>query len=346
MPLADHDGAAGRIEPLVRSHALNPAVGVKPPSPPVGVIGLGVMGAAMSRHWLAAGRQVVGYDIDPARLADFEGRRATSVADVLGSGAEVIVLSLPTEDSLDAVSAELAAAATARTAGVGVDSAAAGGAWTVVEMGTFSLAAKERARACLEAAGGSVLDVPVSGTGLQAADATLVVYASGDPDAFRRAEPLLELVGRRTFYLGSFGNGSRMKYVANLLVAVHTLAAAEAHRLAAAIGLDPATTQEVISAGVGSSRLFDIRGPMMVADTYDPPSARLAIIHKDASLIAAQARSAAAATPLLDAALPVYEAGLAAGLGSLDAAALLRVLEGRDGIGDGPAPDESSEGAK
>ncbi len=279
--------------------------------PVVGVVGLGVMGGAMAGHIRAAGHDVVGFDIDPDRAAVC-GIRPASGASELAAEADVVVLSLPTVESLREASRALASA---RKPGL-----------VVVETGTFGIEAKQDARAVLESSGAAVLDAPLSGTGLQAADATLIVYASGDRDAFAAAEPILSHVGQRTFYLGEFGNGSRIKFVANLLVSVHTLAAAEAHRLGAASGLDPQVVQEVIGAGVGSSKIFDIRGPMMVAGVYEPPSARLAIIGKDAEIIAAHARAVGAPTPLLDAALPQYLAAMADGLGDLDAAALHQYL--------------------
>jgi 3-hydroxyisobutyrate dehydrogenase-like beta-hydroxyacid dehydrogenase len=187
------------------------------------------------------------------------------------------------------------------------------------------------AREKLAASGVDLLDTPLSGTGLQAADATLVIFASGSHDGFERARPVFDAIGRSTHYLGEFGNGSKMKYVANLLVVVHGLAAAEAHVLGMAAGLDPAVVQRVMEDGVGSSKIFEIRGPMMVANDY-PPAARLDILLKDAGVISDYARVVGAPTPLLDAALPVYRDSSQTGLGGLDAAALCRHLEELAGI--------------
>ena len=279
--------------------------------PRVGVIGVGVMGGAMSGHLVAAGFEVCGYDVEGAKVTASAATPVGSVAEV-AARSDVVLLSLPSVGALEAVTAELVAA---EAAGL-----------VAVEMGTLPLEDKQRAHERLAEAGCDLLDAPVSGTGLQAADATLVVYSSGSDAGFQRAEPVFDVIGRRTYHLGAFGNGTRMKFVANLLVAVHTLAAAEAHALGAAAGLDPELTQEVISAGVGTSSMFDIRGPMMVADSFDPPSARLAIIRKDAAIISDFARSVGTETPLLDAALPLYERGLKAGLGDLDAAALRRLF--------------------
>lgn len=285
----------------------------------IGVIGLGVMGSAMARNLLAAGHQVLGFDIDPEKnstFVDIGGETASSAGEV-ATVADVVVLSLPSTSALAAVAAEIA----------GEDQAGL----ICLEAGTFPLQDKLAAREMLATAGVDLLDTPLSGTGLQAADATLVVFASGSREGYDRARPVFEAIGRSTHYLGEFGNGSKMKYIANLLVAVHGLAAAEAHVLGIASGLDPARVQEVMEDGVGSSKIFEIRGPMMVADDY-PPAARLDILLKDATIISDFARSVGAPTPLLDAALPVYRQSSEAGLGDLDAAALCRYLEDLGGL--------------
>ena len=285
----------------------------------IGVIGLGVMGSAMARNLLAEGHQVLGFDLDPAKAStfvDIGGEIAGSAGDV-ARAAEVVVLSLPTTSALAEVTAEIA-----QRGHSGL---------VVLEAGTFPLENKLEARRVLAGAGIDLLDTPLSGTGLQAADATLVVFASGTEQGFERARPVFDAIGRSTHYLGEFGNGSKMKYVANLLVAVHGLAAAEAHALGIAAGLDPGRVQEVMEDGVGSSKIFEIRGPMMVADDY-PAAARLDILLKDSRIIREFAKSVGAPTPLLDATVPNYEAASAAGLGDLDAAALCRYLEELGGL--------------
>jgi len=285
----------------------------------VGIIGLGIMGGAMASNLLRAGHRVVGYDLEGDKVGVLVGEGlvpASSVTEV-ANAAELVVLSLPTTDSLHDVVEELAG-----SGATGV---------LCIEAGTLPLADKVAAKDRLDEAGLELMDVPLSGTGIQARDATLVVLASGSREGFEAAKPVFDAIGRSSHYLGEFGNGSKMKYIANLLVAVHNLATAEAHALGIAAGMDPRVVQEVMEDGVGSSKIFEIRGPMMVADDY-PPAARLDIIRKDAGLIADYARSVGAPTPLLDVALGVYEDASAAGLGDLDAAALLRHLEKLGGL--------------
>ncbi len=289
----------------------------------VGIVGVGVMGTAMGRNLLDAGFAVTCCDVRPEQVTAIEAMGATgrrSAAEV-ANDSDVVLLSLPSVDALyDVVDGDGGLMGTANRRVV------------VVEMGTLPLADKYAVRDSLAEQDIAMLDVPVSGTGLQAADATLVVFASGDEQAFRVAKPVFDVIGKKTHYLGEFGNGSKMKFIANLLVAVHNLATAEAHALGIAAGLDPALVQQVQSDGVGSSKIFDIRGPMMVDDSYDPPAARLDIILKDARIISAFAHAHGAPTPLLNAAIPVYEASVSDGLGDLDAAALCRYLERIGGI--------------
>lgn len=285
----------------------------------VGVIGVGIMGSAMASNLLEAGHRVSGFDVDVSKTSALVDRGlmvAPGAVDVAATS-EVVIFSLPTVTALRAVTEEL--------------SGSMFPGLVALETGTLPIADKEQARDALKESGIELMDVPMSGTGLQARDGTLVVLASGSRRGFDQARPVFEAIGRSAHYLGDFGNGSKMKYIANLLVAVHNLATAEAHALGIAAGMDPADVQAVMEDGVGSSKIFEIRGPMMVADDY-PPAARLDIILKDAHLISDYARSVGAPTPLLETALGVYEEASAAGLGDLDAAALCRFLEHTAGL--------------
>jgi putative dehydrogenase len=273
----------------------------------------------MARNLIASGHDVIGYDTDRAKVRDLAGQGMAGASDVaeVARSSDIVILSLPTAGALHEVTGALA--------GSGVSGL------LCLDTCTLPLSDKFEARDTLAEAGIELMDTPLSGTGLQAEDATLVVFASGSPESFDRARPVFDAIGRSSHYVGEFGNGSKMKYIANLLVAIHNLAAAEAHALGIAAGMDPATVQQVMEDGVGSSKIFEIRGPMMVADDY-PPAARLDIILKDAGIISSYARGVGAPTPLLDTALDIYRKASAAGLGDLDAAALLRWLEHEGGL--------------
>ncbi|HXH24889.1 MAG TPA: NAD-binding protein [Vicinamibacterales bacterium] len=132
---------------------------------------------------------------------------------------------------------------------------------------------------------------------------------------------------RAHYFVGPFGAASRMKFVANLLVAIHNVAAAEALVLARKAGLDPRLVLKAIRDGAGSSRMFELRGPMMAARRYRPPAMKLDVWRKDMAIIEAFARELGAATPLFSACVPVYAAAVEMGFRQEDTAAVHAVLE-------------------
>ena len=186
---------------------------------------------------------------------------------------------------------------------------------------------KEEARAILATRGAVLLDCPLSGTGSQARTKDLAVYASGDRAAYRHAIPVLEGFARAHYYVGPFGAGSKMKFAANLLVAIHNVAAAEAMVLAMKAGLDPALTLKVLGDGGGSSRMLQVRGPMMVKGDYaSDVTMKLDVWRKDMSVIAQFAKAVGVATPLFSATAPIYEAATAANPNE-DTGAVCAILE-------------------
>ena len=186
-------------------------------------------------------------------------------------------------------------------------------------------------------AGHVLLDCPVSGTGMQAKTKDLVIYASGGSAEIRRLRPLFADFSRTLHDLGAFGNGSRMKYVANLLVAIHNVASAEALVLGMKAGLPPQLIYDQIRIGAGNSRVFELRGPMMVKDRYDDPTMKISIWQKDMEVIGSFAQTLGAPTPLFSATLPIYAAAMATGHGEEDTAATCAVLEAMAGIKRGKA---------
>ena len=278
----------------------------------VGFIGLGVMGSALSSHLLAAGWQVAGYDIDPAALAAHQDRGGTGAASSaeVARHAEIVVTSLPTVQALRDVTRELAAHA----------------GQVVVETSTLPVPVKEEARDFLAERGAVLLDCPLSGTGGQARNKDVVAYLSGPAGAKARAEPVLRAMTRGIHDVGEFGNGSAVKFIANLLVAVHNTAAAEALVLAERAGLDLTTVLAAVSDGAGTSRMFEVRGPAMAAADYSGPGVRTSVFGKDLDIIAGFARDVGSPTPLFALASAFYTAALAQGRADEDAACVHAVL--------------------
>ncbi len=124
-----------------------------------------------------------------------------------------------------------------------------------------------------------------------------------------------------------FGNGSKMKYVANLLVAINNVASAEAMVLGMKAGLDPQMIFDLIRAGAGNSRVFELRAPMMVKDDYDDVTMKIDVWQKDMQVIGDFAKKIKVKTPLFSATESIYDKAIADGLGGKDTAAVCAVLE-------------------
>jgi 3-hydroxyisobutyrate dehydrogenase-like beta-hydroxyacid dehydrogenase len=273
------------------------------------------MGGAFAKNLLASGWRVVGYDIDAGRrraLARLGVEIAANVA-ALARDVPVIITSLPNPQALDAVVAAICDAKLKRK--------------ILVEAGTFALADKQRAEAALRKAGHVALDCPVSGTGAQAAVKDLVIYASGDSKAIARLKPMFAGFSRAMHDVGAFGNGSRMKYIANLLVAVHNVASAEAMVLGIKSGLDPHMVCDLIGIGAGSSRMFQMRAPMMARNRYEPATMKVKLFQKDLDVIGGFATALGVPTPTFSATAPIYSAALSMGYGMQDTAAVCAVIE-------------------
>ena len=286
----------------------------------VGVVGLGIMGGAFAKNLVAAGWRVVGYDIDPARRRALARAGVEIATDTKALAAEVptVITSLPKPAALDAtVQAIIGARVRPRV---------------IVEASTFTIDDKLRAERALRQAGHVLLDCPVSGTGAQAKVKDLVVYASGERAAIRKLRPLFAGFARAVHDLGAFGNGSRMKFVANLLVAINNVASAEAMVLGLKAGLDAKTVFEMVRSGAANSRVFELRAPMMVKDRYDDPTMKISLWQKDMAVIGGFARELGCPTPMFDATVPLYERAMRSGHGEHDTAAVCAVLEAMAGV--------------
>ena len=253
----------------------------------IGVVGLGIMGAAYARNLMGKGFTVIGFDVDTTKLKALEAqglKPATSPADV-GRQCDLVVTSLPTPKAFHAV----------MSGPKGLTEV--GRPIVVADTCTLALSDKEQAYEALTAAGVTLLDCPVSGTGAQAAKGDLVFFASGDKASYDRMRPALLAMGRVAHHLGVFGNGSRMKYVANLLVAIHNVSTAEAMAFGMKAGLNMEQVLEVIGKGAAQSWQMDNRGKTMVADKFDFGFA-VDWMRKDLGLVMDEAKRNGARVPV------------------------------------------------
>jgi len=284
----------------------------------IGVIGLGIMGSAISANLLKAGFTVIGYDVRSECIQTLVGQGgigATCVQEV-AEAADVVITSLPSVVALQEVVSGSDGLLTADKTGL-----------IVVEVSTFPIEAKQEAFDLLKKTGTHMLDCPLSGTGAQAVTKDLAVYASGDRQLCEACKPVFDGFARVNYYIGEFGTGSQMKFIANLLVAIHNVASAEAFVLGKKAGLDPELIYKVISDGAGTSRMFEVRGPMMTTGEYNEATMKVGVFQKDLDIISAFAKALQCPTPLLSASCQIYTQALAGGRSQQDTASVCAVLE-------------------
>jgi L-threonate 2-dehydrogenase len=281
----------------------------------VGMIGLGIMGGAIARNLVERGWRVIGFDTDAARCAELALANVTIADDAgrVARDAPIIMTSLPNPAAVEDVAQAIANSGHPPR--------------IVVELSTLTIADKLRFESILKKAGHIALDCPLSGTGAQAKMRDLVVYASGDSDAIARCAELFADFAKQSADLGAFGNGSRMKFIANHLVAIHNVATAEAMILAQRAGLDPKMVVDMVGPGAGGSRMFQMRAPMMVEGIYEPATMKVSTWKKDMAIIAEFAEDIGCLTPLFTLTQPVYTEAMAMGLGEQDTAAVFEVLK-------------------
>ncbi|HEX9821992.1 MAG TPA: NAD(P)-dependent oxidoreductase [Methylomirabilota bacterium] len=282
----------------------------------IGIVGVGLLGHAVASRLRDAGHAVVGYDIVPGRLdrlAALGGTPATSAADV-ARGSEAVCTLLP---SLAAVEHAI----------LGRDGIVAGArsGQTIFQMSTISPALTERLAQETAARGLAFLDCPISGTSGMVARGHGVIFVGGDRAAYERWRPLLESVLPGPVHIGAAGRAMLLKLVANLLVALNSASVAEALTMARRGGLDPRMVLDVLRTGAATSRMLEVRGPMMVSGEF-PAQMKLDLFMKDLHLIQEAAGVVGARVPLTDVAERLYAAAQTAGHGGEDLAVVITEL--------------------
>lgn len=287
----------------------------------VGVIGLGNIGNGVAKNLATAGHTVFGYDTEPARIAK-AGAQSADDAGAVAAECELVVVAVP---NLAAYETTMTALAEAGKPGL-----------VVADLCTFPEETKEAALAQLAGGGAVLLDCPVSGARPQSQVGELAMVVSGEKSAFERVEPALNEFCRSVLYVGEFGVSAKIKYVLNLMIAIHNLTCAEGFVMARKAGIDLDLFAQVVRDSAAHSRIFDVRADKWISGDYDDPTAELAIQLKDKGIIADFANSLGVPTPLFDVAGTYYEAAAERGWQKKDAAVILTLLEEAAGIPRGP----------
>jgi len=285
---------------------------------PVGIVGLGLLGSAVAGRLRAAGRDVLGHDVvaDRQRALEAIGGRAAASAAAVTETADPICVVLPSLAAVEEVilgPRGLAETTRGRT---------------VVQMSTISPALTERlARECA-ARGVAFLDCPISGTSGMVARGDGIIFVGGDRALYERWRPLLETILPRAVHVGAAGQAMVLKLVANLLVAVHSAAAAEALSMVERAGLDVPQALDLLGSSAATSRMLEVRGPLIAKRDF-PAQMKLDLFMKDLHLIQEAAGTLGAAVPLTDVAERLYAAAQAAGHGGEDLAVVVTALARR-----------------
>lgn len=284
----------------------------------VGIVGLGLLGTAVASRLLQGGVEVTGYDVRPEQthaLASAGLRAAENTAGAC-EGADAVFTILPTLESVEEV--------LCRPGGV-LENAPKD--TVIIQMSTISPELVCGMGAAATSRGYGFLDAPISGTSAMVAEGDSTLLVGGDANYLEVCRPLLAAIARRIVHIGQVGDASLAKLATNLLVALNTAAVAEALMLGVKGGLDKARLLDAWKGTAASSRMMEVRGPLMTEGRY-PPQMKLDLFMKDLRLMLEEGRRLGAPLPLTEVAERLYAGAAAAGRGSEDLASVMTVIEG------------------
>ena len=282
----------------------------------IGFIGLGIMGAPMCGHLIAAGHQLFVHTRGrvPDAIASTSATQCTSSRGV-AERADIVLVTVPDTPDVEQVLFGERGVAAGLTPGK-----------VVVDMSSISpVATKDFARRIGEL-GCAYLDAPVSGGEVGARNATLSIMVGGNAAVFERVKPLFETMGRNISLVGGNGDGQTAKLANQIIVALNIEAVAEALLFAARAGADPARVREALMGGFAASRVLEVHGERMVRRTFEP-GFRISLHQKDLGLALGAARQLGVALPNTASTQELFNACAAHGGSSWDHSALVRALE-------------------
>jgi len=282
--------------------------------PTVAFIGLGIMGGPMAANLVEAGFDVVGYNRSPEKVKELVEKGGRGAEDVAGAvrDADVVITMVPDSPDVEAVSAEVFAAAREGT--------------LYIDMSTIRPDVAVRVADAGREAGVRVLDAPVSGGEAGAIEGSLSIMVGGAAEDFEAAKPVLDAVGKTIVYVGQAGSGQTVKAANQLIVAGNIQLLAEAVVFLEAYGVDMRPALEVLGGGLAGSTVLARKGDGMLAREFKP-GFRLALHHKDMGIVTSAAREAGVTIPLGAVVAQLVAAMVARGDGGLDHSGLLKLTQ-------------------
>ncbi len=286
----------------------------------LGFIGLGIMGAPMAGHLIAAGHTVYLQTRSkvPAALIDAGGVACTTAQEV-AEQADIVFMMLPDTPDVE----EVLFGKTGVAAGL-ANSKAKGK--VVVDMSSISPMETKRFAKAVNDLGCDYLDAPVSGGEVGAKAASLTIMVGGDEAVFARVKPLLELMGKNINLVGGNGDGQTTKVANQIIVALNIAAVGEALLFASKAGADPARVRQALMGGFAASRILEVHGERMIKRTFNP-GFRIALHQKDLGLALSGAKEMGVALPQTASAAQLMQVCAANGWDQLDHSALVKSLE-------------------
>jgi putative dehydrogenase len=287
----------------------------------VGIIGLGKMGMPIARNLAERGFQVIGYrrSGSPELIAS-GGVVAASPAEV-AERADVLLSILPDAAAVEEIVCGDAGTLTTLRAGT-----------VHIEMSTVDVTRKGRIRDAVRRRGGGILDCPISGSPGMVGPRLATTFASGDPASIDIVRPVLDAISGPWVYTGEFGTGARMKYISSMLLAVHTVAAAEAMALARRSGLDLELVQHTLDNSIAASAIWKQRGPLMRQRAWLPAPGPIDTLHSILDQVEHSAAAAGLQTPVFASAKTVFDKAVADGWGELDIACVHDQISGQSAL--------------
>ncbi len=287
----------------------------------IGIIGLGSIGLPIAQNIMGKGFAVHGYRRSTMSAFAAAGGRPASSPKVLAETCDVIVTVLP----------DLAAVEEAICGQNGILVAGRKGL-TIIELSTLPLSGKTALAEKLAAAGCTMMDCPISGVPQMIADRNGILFVSGDKAVFEREKSVFEAISDKVFYLGKFGDGTKMKFIANSLVSIHILAAAEALALGVKAGLGRDLMVKVLSPSAATSLQFQVRAPLMMQKKYEPVLAATSILSHDVPMFTQFADELGCEVPLLRVCEDYYKRALGTPWADKDVAAIIEIVAKANGM--------------
>lgn len=282
----------------------------------VGMIGIGQLGLPIAANLIGAGFRVVGFRRNDRAAFVAQGGVALESPVEVAEAADVLLLCLPGEEAQLEVLDGPRGILTALKAGK-----------VVVELGTYGREFKQAQAARIESTGARTLEVEVSGSPALVTQRKAALYIGGDTSVLDDCSKVLAGITDSRFHIGPYGSAVAVKLIANYLLTIHTLAAAEAVNMGRRAGFDPARLVEVLKQGAGGSTMLTVRGPMMAAGAFSPAPGPFKTLEKYLDMGASLADQLGCATPLFSASLPYFRRAIEGGMEDLDISAVIQLIE-------------------